>query len=109
MFSFFPLELVLVTTHLTSDLLSSFLDLFQPLFSAVSLSRYHLKVNEADLLPGENTVWTFYTLSLMTILFQCLWPISVSGVVSCSSFSLVMLIKIIALAFEKSNIFRDLL
>lgn len=100
MFSFFPLEIILVTTHLTSGFLSSFLDFFQPLFSAVSLSWYHLKVNEADLLPGENTVWTFYTLWLMTILFQCLWPISVSGVVSCSGFSLVMLIKIIVLAFE---------
>lgn len=109
MFSFFPLEIILVTTHLTSDLLSSFLDLFQPPFSAVSLSWYHLKVNEADLLPGENTVWTFYTLWLRTIHFQCLCPVSVSGVVSCPGFSLVTLIKIIALAFEKSNICRDLL
>lgn len=109
MFSFFPLEIILVTTHLTSDFLSSFLDWSQPLFSAVSPSWYHLKVDEADLLPGEDTVCTFYTLQLMTILLRCLGPVSLSGVVSHSGFSLVMLIRIIVLAFKKSNILRDLL
>lgn len=83
---FSPLEIVPVTTYLTSDPLSSFLELFQALFSAVSLSCRHLKVNEADLLLVKNALWTFYCLEMRTVLFLCLWHTSLSGVVSLLSF-----------------------
>ena len=38
-------------------LVSSLFELVPPLFSAISLSCHRLKVNEADLLPGENSLW----------------------------------------------------
>ena len=78
----FPLEIVPVTTHLTSGPLSSFLELFQLLFSAVCLSRHHLKVNEADFLWVRNALWTSYRLGMRTVLFLWLWQTSFAGAVS---------------------------
>lgn len=93
MFFFFPLEIIPVTTHLTSDPLPSFLELLQPPFSSVSLSCHHIKVNEADLLLGENTPCGLHSSGVMTGLFLYLWHTLVLGAVSCSGFSLVILIK----------------
>lgn len=97
---FFPLEIIPVTTHLTSDSLPSFLELFQPPFSAVSLSCHHIKVNEADLLLGENTPCGLHSSGVMTGLFLYLWHTLVLGAVSCSGFSFVILIKKAKLAVK---------
>lgn len=106
---FFPLEIIAVTTHLTSDLLSSFLELFQPLFSAVSLSCHHLKVNEADCLLGENALRGLPSRENQ----DCPFPVfrAYLSFRSCElfGFPLVTLIKMIRLVFENYKIFRDFL
>lgn len=104
MFSFF--RDILATTHLISDL-SSFLDLFQPFFLlspsvGITWRLMRQTFSQVRILCG-----LFIPCDSWPSFFSC--PTPFSGVVSCSGFSLVTLIKIIVLAFEKSNIFRDLL